>query len=83
MKIVDPGRVQADPMGALEEAEKLAIKLSGIELPERKAEAKKKADEAKRLASLNVRSSSSSPNIKFTSMEEEMASVYERLHGRH
>ena len=83
MKMADPGRVQADPMGALKEAENLAIKLSGVELPERKAEAKKKADEAKRLASLNVRSSSSSPNIKFTSMEDEMQSVYERLHGRH
>ena len=83
MKMADPGRVQADPLGALKEAESLAIKLSGIELPERKAEAKKKADEAKRLASLNVRSSSSSPNVKFTSMEDEMASVYERLHGRH
>ena len=85
MKMADPGGVQADPMGALKEAEKLAIKLSGIEeqMPERKAEARKKADEAKRLASLNVRSSSSSPNIKFSSMEEEMQAVYERLHGRH
>ena len=85
MKMADPGRVQADPLGALREAEKLALKLSGLEeqMPERKAEAKKKADEAKRLASLNVRSSSSSPNVKFSSMEEEMQAVYERLHGRH
>jgi hypothetical protein len=81
--MADPARAIADPMGALKEAEALAIKLSGIELPERKAEAKKKADEAKRLASLNVRSSSSPPNIKFSSMEEEMQAVYERLHGRH
>ena len=83
MKMADPGRVQADPMGTLKEAASLAIKLSGVELPERKAEAKKKADEAKRLASLNVRSSSTSPRTDYKTMEEEMTSVYERLHGRH
>ena len=85
MAAVDPGFVQGDPMGALQEAEKIALKVSGIEdkLPARQAEARKKADEAKRLASLNVRSSSSSPRTDFSSMEEEMQAVYERLHGRH
>ena len=72
-------------MAALREAEKQALKLSGVEdrLPARQAEARKKADEAKRLASLNVRSSSTSPRTDFKTMEEEMTSVYERLHGRH
>ena len=85
MAAVDPGFVQGDPMGALQEAEKIALKVSGIEdkLPARQAEARKKADEAKRLASLNVRSSSSSPRTDFSSMEEEMRATYERLHGRH
>ena len=85
LKMSDPGRVQADPMGALKEAEKLALKVSGIEdrLPARQAEAKKKADEAKRLASLNVRSSSTSPRTDYKTMEEEMQATYERLHGRH
>ena len=83
MKMTDPGRVQADPLGALQEAEKQALKLSGIEPPERKAEARKKADEAKRLASLNVRSSITSPKPSFKTMEEEMAVTYERLNGRY
>ena len=83
LKMSDPGRVQADPMGALQEAEKQALTLAGIEPPERKAEARKKADEARRLASLNVRSSSSSPRTDHKTMEEEMQEVYERLNGRH
>ena len=85
MKMTDPGLVQADPMGALQEAEKQALKLSGVEdrLPARQAEAKKKADEAKRLASLNVRSSITSPKPSYKTMEEEMTVTYERLNGRY
>jgi hypothetical protein len=85
MKAVDPGQVQADPMGALREAEKQALKLTGVDerLPERQAEARKKADDAKRLASLNVRSSSTSPRPIFQSMEDEMRDTFERIHGRH
>lgn len=85
MKAVDPGFVQGDPMAALKEAESIALKISGVEdrLPARQAQARKRADEAKRLASLNVRSTITSPRTEYKTMEEEMQSVYERLHGRH
>ena len=86
MKLTDPGRVQADPIGALKEAESIALKISGVEdrLPARQAQARKRADEAKRLASLNVRSTIHlSQTVHYKDMREEMQAVYERLHGRH
>jgi hypothetical protein len=45
-------------------------------------EARRKADDAKRAASINIRSrSSGSPAVASQSMEATMAQVYERLHG--
>jgi hypothetical protein len=57
IKIQDPARVACDPVGVLREAHDRAVKASGIELPDVAAERRRKADEAKRLASINVRSS--------------------------
>jgi hypothetical protein len=57
LKISDPNRVINDPVGTLKEAHDRAIKATGFELPEVKRERMRKADEAKRLASLNVKSS--------------------------
>jgi hypothetical protein len=94
LKLADPARAISDPLAILKEAHDRAIKLTpsvqdkldkvAKAEAEKKtqADAKKKADEAKRLASLNVRSSQSSPNTKFSSLEEEMTAVYERLNGR-
>jgi hypothetical protein len=50
------------------------------EAPRLRAEAKKKADEAKKLASLNVKSSmGASPKSSFKSLEDEMAATYDRI----
>jgi hypothetical protein len=57
IKMNDPNRVMNDPVGTLKEAHDRAIKATDFELPETKLERMRKAADAKRLASLNVRSS--------------------------
>jgi hypothetical protein len=52
----NPGLFEIDPMGCLKEAEKRALSIVGVTTKNSAIEAKKKADEAKRLSSLNVRS---------------------------
>jgi hypothetical protein len=77
-------RAVVDPAGVLREAHDVALRLAGVgdTLPEKVAEARKKADEARRLAQLNVKFRQwASPKTSFKSMEEEMMGVYERLHG--
>jgi hypothetical protein len=56
LKATDAARVEQDPLWALTEAHDRAVKQAGILTKEVAAERKRKADEAKRLASLNARS---------------------------
>ena len=82
IKATNPGRVMIDPIGVLKEAESRAIKVTGISTQSSMAELKKKADEAKRLASINVRSKGirgAAPANQ--SMRQTMTDVFERLHG--
>jgi hypothetical protein len=51
----DPAKFAIDPMAVLREAERRAFKFTGHGDKSSAAEAKKRADEAKRLASLNVK----------------------------
>jgi hypothetical protein len=80
----NPGRMMMDPMSILREAEQRALNVRSDvrdKLPERVAEMKKKVDEAKRLAALNVKSTTgASPRAARTDMYSEMRDVYERLH---
>jgi hypothetical protein len=92
LKSADPQKVLSDPMATLKEAEQRAIRLkpevqTKLEKAERtkqeadkKAEQKRKADEAKKHASLNVKSSTgSTPKASFKSLEDEMSQVYDRM----
>jgi hypothetical protein len=81
LRQANPSRAQLDPLGLLREAEQRALKVQGVDTDAKKrvAETKRKADQAKRIASLNVRSrafSSASPAGQ--SWEETMAQAYDR-----
>jgi hypothetical protein len=70
-------------MAVLREAEKRALSITGVQDRQAVAEAKKKADAAKRLAQLNVKSSSgSSPKAASGDMYSEMREIYEQINGR-
>jgi hypothetical protein len=57
VKESNPGLVEADPLAVMKEAEKRALAITGVATKQSATEAKKRADEAKRHASLNVKSS--------------------------
>ena len=60
-----------------------ALSITGVQDRQAVAEAKKKADAAKRLAQLNVKSSSgSSPRADRKNMYDEMRDIYEQINGR-
>lgn len=86
IKATEPWRLETDPLGVLRAAHDQALKLTGVgdKLPDKQAAAKKKADEAKRLASLNVRSSTGrSPRTisKDIWSSESWGDIYDRLAG--
>jgi hypothetical protein len=84
LKMINPAAVNNDPIGLLRQAEKRALRQTGIDPDEgaTKAAAKRKADEAKRISSMNVgrkslgRAVSSSQN-----WEETLANTYDKIHG--
>jgi hypothetical protein len=87
IKATEPWRLETEPMAVLKQAHDEALKLTGVgdKLPDRQAAAKKKADEAKRLASLNVRSSTgrSPRNIsKDIWSSENWGDIYDRVANR-
>jgi hypothetical protein len=85
IKMNDPNRVMNDPVGTLEEAHRRAIKATDFELPEKKLERMRKAAEAKRLASLNVKSSAGrSPRTVSNSIwdADMWSDAYDRASGR-
>lgn len=83
-----------DPKEVLSEAEKRAIKLNDEvsnrltkakrdkEAAEKAAEEKRKADEAKRLASLNTKSSSGATPKPAKNIEAELEEVYDKIYAR-
>lgn len=84
MKFQNEHRVLANPLAAMKEAEERALKIVGIDpkANETAAERKKKADAAKRLASMNVgsRGVGGTPRAG-QSMIATMHDVYNRMHG--
>jgi len=83
MREADPARVMFDPMGSLQRAHDLAIKYAGVETKDTKYERMRKADEAKRLASINMKSrAGNSPRSTPQDMYSEMGDIYDRLNGR-
>ncbi len=95
IRMVDPARVQADPVAVLKEAHDRAVKLTPA-VSEKlqaaakaeaetkaKAEAKTKADQAKRHASLNVKSNTgTSPKSNGKDMWSDMGDIYDRLNAK-
>jgi hypothetical protein len=82
----NPART-SDPMGLLRDAEKRAMKITGID-PDAKtkqaaaaAEQKRKADEARRLASLNAKSRSGRSPSETRDIWDTMANTYDRING--
>lgn len=81
---VNPMRPQTDPQGVLKEAHDAAIRLTGVDTPDAKYERMRKADSAKRLASLNVRSKTGSGNITSTpgKIFDDLGQIYDRMNNR-
>jgi hypothetical protein len=78
---MNPAKAASDPLGLLRDAEKRALKQLGIDpdATSKAAEAKRKADQAKRLASMNVGKSSLGRAVSANqSWEETMADAYDR-----
>jgi hypothetical protein len=81
---MDPAKAASDPLALLRDAEQRALRVKGIDPDEKTkvAEQKKKADQAKRLASLNVgRSSLGRAVSSGQSWEDTMADAYDRATG--
>jgi hypothetical protein len=81
LKSMNPAKAASDPLGLLRDAEKRALKQLGIDpdATSKAAEAKRKADQAKRLASMNVGKSSLGRAVSANqSWEETMADAYDR-----
>jgi hypothetical protein len=79
-----PARLQSDPLSVLKEAEQRALRVMGVDPDEKSklAEAKKKADQAKRLASMNVgRRGIAGKSAGSGSWEETLADTYDRIHN--
>jgi hypothetical protein len=85
LKSRDPARAASDPLGLLHEAEQRALKVKGIDPDTKKksVQAKKIADQAKRMASLNVgkRGLDSRSSTATQSWDQTLADVYDRIHN--
>jgi hypothetical protein len=85
MKAVNEQRVLANPLGALKEAEERALKVVGIDpkAGDKETERKRKADAAKRMASINVssRGFGGTPRSQGQTLEQTMRDVYHRMNG--
>jgi hypothetical protein len=81
---MDPTRLQTDPLSVLKEAEQRALRIKNID-PDAKTkatEAKKKADDAKRLASLNVGRNSGGRAVSTgQTWQETMTAAYDTATG--
>ena len=82
LKSTDGARVEQDPLWAIKEAHDRALTQLGIESKEKLAERQRKAREAKRLGSLNAKSSSAgSAPRQSLDIYAEMANIYDRVNG--
>lgn len=85
LKSQNEQRVLANPLAAVREAEERALKVVGIDpkAGDKEAERKRKADAAKRMASINVgsRGFGGTPTSRGQTMEQTMRDVYHRVTG--
>jgi hypothetical protein len=85
LRSMNPARLQSDPLPVLKEAEQRALRITGLD-PDAKskaAEQKKKADEARRLASMNVGRCgvSGRSSVSNQSWETTLADTYDKIHS--
>jgi hypothetical protein len=82
---MNPTKAESDPLGLLRDAEKRALKQLGIDPDEKSklAEQKKKADEARRLQSMNVgrRGLGGRSSTTNQSWDQTLADTYDRIHN--
>ena len=80
VKDQNPSLYAMDPLRVIREAEQRALAITGVKNKLNLGEARRKADEARRLASLNVKSKiGSSPHSVPGDMRATMEEVYDRI----
>ena len=85
MKRNNPSRVLADPIGTLNLAYEKALKVKGVETKASREQAMKKADEARRIASINVKTKAGrSPTSISSDMwaNDSWSQAYDRIQSR-